>query len=451
MPQPVADRLGWPTTPVGWQTVLELATDPVRWDTVSGGQWGSFKLGKTNPNYSTSGMNSLIASYAAASGHQTVTADDVQNQEVRDKIRGIESAAVHYGETTLTYLCNLAAADSVSADQVLGYVHAVAVEEKSVYEYNQGRQSACKNQRVPAVKLVAVYPSEGTIMSDSPYAILGNATPDQRRLAENFLNFLREPEQQTTLTAAGFRGADDEKLATTIAVDPRLVANPPCSTIDIPDPAVLEAIRTSWKDLRKPARVLFVVDVSGSMSWSPYSDDPPPQGQVTRMDQVKTAATQALEGFSDHDEVGLWEFSSLYDGSAPLHREVVAPVPMRIGREVLKTKINSLDPRGDTPLYITIRSAHDTLAATADATKITAIVVLTDGKNTYPGYTKEELINNLTMTGKDPAVRVFTVAYSKDAPKEELAQIAAAGRGKGYDSTGPDNINKLLREVVSNF
>jgi Ca-activated chloride channel homolog len=450
MPQPIAERLGWPARPIGWQTLLELATDPTRWNAVSGGQWGSFKLGKTNPNYSTSGMNSLVAAYAAASGHQTVTAADVLSQEVRGKIGGIESAALHYGETTLTYLCNLAAADRVGAERVLGYVHAVPVEEKSVHEYNQGRQVGCDQQHVPAVKLAAVYPSDGTIMSDSPYAILGNATADQRRLAEHFLDFLREPEQQDTLKAAGFRGAEDEELDPRIAQDTGLAAEPALNEIEIPDPAVLEGIRASWQELRKPARVLFLVDVSGSMSWSPYSDDPPPSGQPTRMDQVKAAATQALNGFGDHDEVGLWEFS-LYR-SAPPYREVMAPVSMRIGRDALKEKINDLEPRGDTPLYVAIRDAQRELAATAQVSRITAIVALTDGEDTYgPSYTKEDLITDIEGTGPDHAVRVFTVAYGKDAPKEELSQIAAAGRGRGYDSTTPDNITKILRQVVSNF
>lgn len=450
MPQPVAERLGWPAKPIGWRTVLELATDPAAWNAVSGGRWGSFKLGKTNPNYSTSGMNSLVAAYAAASGSQTVTAADVLDPGVRATISGIESAALHYGETTLTYLCNLAAADSAGADQVLAYVHAVPVEEKSVYEYNQGRQVGCDHQHVPAVKLVAVYPDDGTIMSDSPYAILGNATTDQRHLAERFLNFLREPEQQDTLKAAGFRGAEDEELAATSTTDTGLAPDPTLNKIEVPDPAVLEAIRASWQDLRKPARVLFVVDVSGSMAWSPYSDDPPPSGQPTRMDQVKAAATEALAGFGESDEVGLWEFS--LSGSGPPYREVMAPVSMRLGRDTLRARINDLEPGGETPLYVTIRDAQRELAATASATQITAVVVLTDGQDTYgPRYTKEDLLNDIDVTGEDHAVRIFTVAYAKDAPKEELAEIAAAGRGRGYDSTAPDNINKILRQVVSNF
>ena len=43
---------------------------------------------------------------------------------------------VHYGDTTLTFLANMAKADA--AGKGLTYVSAVTVEEKSVLDYNQG-------------------------------------------------------------------------------------------------------------------------------------------------------------------------------------------------------------------------------------------------------------------------------------------------------------------------
>ena len=51
-------------------------------------------------------------------------------------VRAVESSVVHYGDTTLTFLSNLQAADD--SGQGLTYISAVAVEEKSVWDYNQG-------------------------------------------------------------------------------------------------------------------------------------------------------------------------------------------------------------------------------------------------------------------------------------------------------------------------
>src|SRR4051794_39361759 len=56
MPKPMADALGYPGKPVGWADVAKLATDPAGWSAYGHPEWGEFRLGKTNPNYSTSGL-----------------------------------------------------------------------------------------------------------------------------------------------------------------------------------------------------------------------------------------------------------------------------------------------------------------------------------------------------------------------------------------------------------
>src|SRR3954466_3819092 len=57
MPEEMATALGWPGTPIGYSDILALATDPAGWG-AKNEPWGAFKLGKTNPNYSTSGLSS---------------------------------------------------------------------------------------------------------------------------------------------------------------------------------------------------------------------------------------------------------------------------------------------------------------------------------------------------------------------------------------------------------
>ncbi len=89
-------------------------------------------------------------------------------------MKGVESSVVHYGDTTLTFLSNLQKADD--AGQGLTYVSAVTVEEKSVWDYNQGNPSgdpATLGQHAkPEMPLVAVYPKEGTLLSDNPWVVL---------------------------------------------------------------------------------------------------------------------------------------------------------------------------------------------------------------------------------------------------------------------------------------
>ena len=57
MPKPMAEALGWPDKPLGWSDIFSLATSSQGWAAYGHPEWGAFKLGKTNPNFSTSGLS----------------------------------------------------------------------------------------------------------------------------------------------------------------------------------------------------------------------------------------------------------------------------------------------------------------------------------------------------------------------------------------------------------
>ncbi len=68
MPRPMAEALGWPDEPLGFADILALSQDPEGWAAFGHPEWGEFRLGKTNPNFSTSGLSALIAQAYAANG-----------------------------------------------------------------------------------------------------------------------------------------------------------------------------------------------------------------------------------------------------------------------------------------------------------------------------------------------------------------------------------------------
>src|SRR5262249_44043494 len=108
MPQPMAQALGWPAKELGWSDILTLARDPSGWASRGHPEWGRFKLGKTNPNFSSSGLNATVATYFVATGRSSdLTSADVRNPKVVRYVRDVESSVVHYGDTTLTFLQNL--------------------------------------------------------------------------------------------------------------------------------------------------------------------------------------------------------------------------------------------------------------------------------------------------------------------------------------------------------
>ena len=175
MPEPKAKALGWPQTAIGWSDLLNLANDPRGWASKGHPEWGVFKLGKTNPNVSTSGLSATIGAFVAATGTSSdLTLDVLKEPRVRDFVAGVEKSVAHYGDTALTFLTNLQRADDAGA--ALGYVSAVAVEEKSIVDYNEGNPAGDLETKgahgKPRVPLVAIYPKEGTLDSDSPFAVL---------------------------------------------------------------------------------------------------------------------------------------------------------------------------------------------------------------------------------------------------------------------------------------
>src|SRR3954447_26272781 len=57
--EPLARTLGWPRKQVGWTQVLRLATSSQGWASYGKPEYGAFKLGHTNPDFSTAGLSAV--------------------------------------------------------------------------------------------------------------------------------------------------------------------------------------------------------------------------------------------------------------------------------------------------------------------------------------------------------------------------------------------------------
>ena len=212
-----------------------------------------------------------------------------------------------------------------------------------------------------------------------------------------------------------------------------------------PAPAVLAAVQRSWDGLRKRARVLMILDVSGSMG-----ENVEKAGE-SRLELAKSAATKAVAGFAPDDEVGLWIFSTQQDGNRP-YVERVRVGPARTTVPEITTEIAGLVPDGGTGLYATLRAAQRAMLADLDPDKINAIVILTDGRNEYPPDTDlDSLVAQLGGESLDTSVRVFPIGYSSAADKDALVRIAEASSAAYYDASDPATIDKVLTSVLSNF
>ena len=448
MPKPMAETLGWPAKPIGWSDILTLAKDPSGWARFNK-PYGAFKLGKTNPNFSTSGLHATIGAYFAATQRSTdLSAKDLADPKVVSYVKGVESAVVHYGDTTLTFLSNLQKADDKG--QGLSYVSAAAVEEKSVWDYNQGNPTGdpktLGRHGKPRTPLVAIYPKEGTLFSDNPFVTLKAEWVDdaKREVAKDFLAYVQSAKAQRRFTDAAFRDFEG-KPGSRITQAEGLLPNQPTAVIGPPPPAVLAGVRDSWERDRKRAKVLLVLDVSGSMGEQVGS-----QG-ATKLDLAKKAAASAVGLLARDDQLSLWVFSTEQDGEKP-YRQLLPFGPAGAQAPKARSLIEDLQPDGGTGLYATARAANKALSAVYDRSRINAVVLLTDGRNEFPPDNNiASLTDELDNEDADRTVRIFPIAYGDDADLGELTKIADATRAAAYDASDPASIDKVLTAVLSNF
>ena len=133
MPLPMATALGWPDTQIGWRDLLALAADPGGWTSKGHPEWGAFKIAKTNPEESTTGLLATIATASALAGGELRTE---ALAAVAPELAQLERATVHYGRYVETFVGNLYRADQEGG--ALDYVSAIAIEEKVILDYNRG-------------------------------------------------------------------------------------------------------------------------------------------------------------------------------------------------------------------------------------------------------------------------------------------------------------------------
>ena len=211
-------------------------------------------------------------------------------------MREIERSIVHYGDTT-----------PFIADQMrkggLGYASAVAMEEATLLDFN------AKRGNLP--KLVAIYPKEGTFFSDSPFIVLNGdwVTPEQRAGALAFQKFLAKEITPAVAARGGFRPADLEAepvapITAANGADPKQ----PKRELGLPEPRVLALLKRTWREDRKPANVLLVLDTSGSMA------------EEQRLENAKQGLDVFLAQVAPQDRVGLTTFSTRSRRSCPSAR-----------------------------------------------------------------------------------------------------------------------------------
>lgn len=456
VPESMAKALGYPEKSISYKDLESYIANPEGWAALGKPLWGSFKIAKTNPNTSTTGLSVILTqSYAASGKSDDLTVADVQASE--DFSRTFESGAIHYGDTTGKVLTTLYNATQNGA-QGSSYVSAIALEETSLYWYNKGNPDSHTIQpgeklTPPKEKLVAVYPTEGSMWSDNPAVVLNSpwVTAEQKTAGAAFLEFLNTDTAQKILPEYGFRPLSDKVDASSslngeVGID---VAQP---AVSLPSPSadVVSAALDQWTAIRKPSAVLELIDISGSM------DDGIGDGR-SKLDGAIEGAVATLNNFRGTDQIGVWAFTT---GITSKMGDNIAPVynfgELAGNKEKVGSSIEDLvySTRQGTPLYDAISTGYDYMLQHADTGRINALIVLSDGQDTDSRTSLDSLLVKLNKKseGSDAnPVRIFTIAYGDGADKDILNKISTATGGQMFDASDPKKIQEVFQSVINNF
>jgi Mg-chelatase subunit ChlD len=285
----------------------------------------------------------------------------------------------------------------------------------------------------PPSTLVALPATGPGTTFDYPFAVLATSR-ERRAQARELHSLLAGASGQDLVEAAGFRTA-------------RGPAPAPAAP-----PAAVAAAEAMLAAVKQDARLLTVLDVSGSMS-TPV----PGAGGATRLTLAKQAAERGLSLYPDTSEVGLWAFSTRLVGDLD-HREIVpmsrlgsAGDPVS-GRARLFEGLDGLAavPNGDTGLHDTVLAAVRAQQRSWDPQRINAVLLLTDGRNDDDaGLSVDQLLQTLAAE-RDPRrpVPVIALAYGPDSDVSTLRRITDATAGSTYAAVDPRSISQVLLDAM---
>ncbi len=289
---------------------------------------------------------------------------------------------------------------------------------------------ALHNGKPDAVRFEAVYPDPALPGLDFPYVVLPDAGDAERGAAERFLAVVRG--RTAELGASGLRGPDG-------------AGTPAVATTPLPDRDAVADTLNAWAGLTLSARVLAVLDVSGSMA-----EVVPGTGQ-TRMKLAVAAAERGMGMFKPTTELGLWKFSTALDGDRD-HQEVlpVAPIAQHLAGGA-QAKLQAIRPQGATGLYDTTLAAYREARAAWKPGRINIVVIMTDGRNEDSrSITQDALLAELgTLQDKRRPLPIITVGMGPDVDTGELDRISSATGGRSFTTADPAGIGDIFVSALS--
>lgn len=290
---------------------------------------------------------------------------------------------------------------------------AVPVPEQAVHA------AVLRGEQVTAVR-------PGTVEFDYPFAVLAD-DPEVAELAARLLEGLGSETSRAALRDAGLRPSADGGGAL--------------------GPEALELAERTLVAVHQKARLLAVLDVSGSMGWGLRGRE---SAGPSRLSVATEAAGEGLSLYPDGTEVGLWLFPSRTGDAV----QEVAPV-RAVGDAADRTALGGVlaglrpVPGGSTPLYDATLAAVDSQQEHWQDGAVNAVVLLTDGRDTVSATPLPRLLSRLeSARDSDRPVPVITIAFGPDSDAATLAAISEASGGASYRASSAADVRRIFLDAL---
>lgn len=409
----VAERLGWIGRDVKVSEILAAS------------EAGKFRFMMTSATQSNSGAAAYIGFlYAFAGAPEVLTADNLHDPAVRDKIKrilgGVNRTAGSSGWLKDLFL-----------DQYAGY-DAMVNYEALVIEANQ---TLTNSGREP---LYAIYPVDGLALADSPFGFVNRGDQQQEAAFRKLQQYLLSDAVQKKISGFGRRvgplGINSAQVDKTVfrtewGIDVARTITP----IKFPPPAVTqEALTLFQTSFRKPSLTVYCLDFSGSMKGQREQDLKTAMRILLDQDQ---AATYLLQASPDDITIVI-----PFDSRIRAEWQVVGND--RVALNDLYAKILQTQADGGTDIYSPALRALEIIKSKNYENYTSAVILLTDGESNT-GKTYNDLQGGYQRLGFG-TLPIYSILFG-EASGQQLQQIAKLTTGRVFD--GKKNLIDAFREA----
>lgn len=389
-----AKQLGWDAQQPTWQQIVDAVSS------------GRFTFGMTSPVSSNSGFSTVIELVTALSGTgASVTEENVD--AVKDQLVSFaDGQKLTSGSSG--WLMDAYDSDTSKVDGIFNYESVIKSDEND---------------------LTVVIPQDGVITADYPLSLL-SGKPD--KVNENYarlVEYLERDDVQGKISELTNRRTS----ATTDGID----------AFEIPFPNRIETVRyilQQWvSQVRKPANILFQLDVSGSMAGDRLDDLKSALRSLTASGADASSVSDSLLTFQPREHVEMVTFSD------DIVDEKEFEVSDTGGLDGLDDFINDMSAVGGTSIYDVLTEMLTRAGRIRNDDSFTSVVLLTDGENNgrmgFRAFEEWYSENSDSVAG----IPVYAIAFG-EGNRGELERLAEMTGGKVFDADD-GNLTSAFKKI----